>query len=755
MKKKNYQPLFAGIVFITAIFVVILYATFNRELSYQIFLTFAATIVILSSAVSIYWYAFKVDTFEQKRQQMEDFTESLEAIAVVWEEDFSYVYPNRIMCERLEYTREETSDAMVLRKIFPRDVLTPDGIERTLENRSAEFCAVSKSGGCHYLIWNTTAVARGKEKKGARRLMVSIGFDVTELKFMQQQLQESKDRYTLSMELAEIGILLSEEGTSCFYISEQLQRMLGFNSEHITFQEFRKRVHPKDCLLYDTYIQFVFSSNTSRSSGIHSLEMRLLSADNTYRWYMHRYRIIPKGTFSMLGGAFIDITKDKEKDSLIERMAYIDEVTGIYNRNKLMHMGQELYTGCLELGLSYWIIVLDIDKFHILNDACGYTAGNYILRNVGHIINKYLNVGGVCARIGGDNFALIIRDNGNSRLPEETIRRIQYDFAELAQGEFAEQTLSLSAGFSRMPADGKSFAEVLDRAEFALSSVETSRGSIISYNEAARETIIIVNQLEKALADAINNGELEMFYQPKVNLASGEVIGAEALIRWRRGDGSVVSPESFVPVAESTKLISKISEYALYESCRQAVEWIRQGLPPIILSINLTSADFYQNDIAAVVQQILSETGMPAGLLEIELTETIALRDIDQAIKSMEKLRAMGVKIAMDDFGTGYSSLSYIQVLPLTMLKLDRCFAVNLETDEVARKIVQAVITIAKAKKIETLAEGIETLEQVEILRRCGCDHGQGYYFAKPMPSKALADYLRCCTEYAKNRQKY
>lgn len=754
MKKKNYQPLIIGVIFTVAILVVILIATIHREISYQIFLSFAVTTVVLCGGVSIYWYAFKVNSFDQKREQMENFTENLEAIAIVWEEDFAYVYPNRITRERLEYSREEINDAMVLRRIFPRNALTPDGLERMLENHSEEFCAQSKSGENRYLVWNTTVVAREKEKKGARRMLVSIGFDITETKIMQQQLQESKNRYALSMELSEIGILLSEEGNSYFYISDQLQTMLGFDSDHISFQEFRKRVHPKDWLLYDAYVQFIFSRNTAKQSGIHSLEMRLLSADNHYRWYMHRYKIIPQASSSMVGGAFIDITKDKEKDNIIERMAYIDEVTGIYNRNKLMHMGQELYDCCRDLKLSYWVIVLDIDKFHIVNDSCGYAVGNNILMYLGHIINKYLTDGGIGARIGGDNFAMIIKDNGEIDLPKETIRRIQRDFADLANGEFASQTFSCSAGFSRMPSDGNSFAEVLDRAEFALSSVEKTRGSVISYDEATHEMIIIGSKLEKALADAINNNELEMFYQPKVNLTSGEVIGVEALIRWRQKDGTVVSPANFVPVAEGSKLISKISEYALFESCRQNVEWIRQGLPPIIMSINLTSVDFYQNDIAASINAILTETGMPPELLEVELTETIALKDIDQAIKYMETLRSMGVKIAMDDFGTGYSSLSYIQVLPITMLKLDRCFAINLETDDVARKIVQAVITIAKAKKIETIAEGIETLDQVEILRECGCDHAQGYYFAKPMPAKALADYLKSCTEYAKSKQK-
>jgi EAL domain-containing protein (putative c-di-GMP-specific phosphodiesterase class I) len=233
-----------------------------------------------------------------------------------------------------------------------------------------------------------------------------------------------------------------------------------------------------------------------------------------------------------------------------------------------------------------------------------------------------------------------------------------------------------------------------------------------------------------------------MYYQPKINLQTGDVIGVEALIRWKKKDGSLVLPGNFVPVAESSKLISKISEYALFESCRQNVEWQRMGLPKIIMSINLTSVDFYQNDIKETINKILKETQMDPECLEVELTETLALKDVDMAIAQMNMLKEMGIKIAMDDFGTGYSSLSYIQVLPITLLKLDRSFIINLETDEIAREIVSSVIRIAKAKKIETIAEGIENENQVKILKESGCDHAQGFYFGKPMPAEQFVSFF-------------
>ena len=266
---------------------------------------------------------------------------------------------------------------------------------------------------------------------------------------------------------------------------------------------------------------------------------------------------------------------------------------------------------------------------------------------------------------------------------------------------------------------------------------------MVGYNSSMHDTIVGESELEKQLSDAIDNGELRLYYQPKIALTNGRIIGVEALIRWIRPDGTVVQPGSFVPIAETSQLIRKISDYVLSEACEQNRIWQRMGLPNIIMSINLTSADFYQTNVCEAVYEALARTGLEAQWLEIELTESLALKDLDMALEQMHQLRAMGVRLAMDDFGTGYSSLSYLQVLPITLLKLDRSFVVNLEPDEIAREIVAAVIRIAKSKHIETIAEGIEHPEQARLLRIAGCDNAQGYLYGKPMPPKEIEEFMR------------
>ena len=269
-----------------------------------------------------------------------------------------------------------------------------------------------------------------------------------------------------------------------------------------------------------------------------------------------------------------------------------------------------------------------------------------------------------------------------------------------------------------------------------------TKNEIIRYDNKIHDKIIEGNAIESELAKAIENNELVLYYQPKIDLSDGTLMGMEALIRWVKPDGTVVPPNKFIPVAENSLLITKISDFVLHEACRQNKAWQDKGYPPIAVSINLTAVDFYQTDVKESIQSALNETGLDAKWLDVELTESLALKDIDHAIQQMQEIRDLGVQLSMDDFGTGYSSLSYIQVLPITLLKLDRSFIMYLEEDEISREIVSAVIRIAKSKKIETIAEGIETIGQAEILKQSGCDLAQGYFFGKPMPVDKFEEFM-------------
>ena len=719
----------------------------------EVILTSFAVAAVLSVAIIIVCMRhFEQERIIRERENITRLMQSLNTMAVLWDSDFSQVEVNDALTKSAGYTSEDLSDINTLKKVLPPDAFAPS-LQAVVNSRDEEFAVTSKNGEKIPAIWSTSIVSIEKNLERENVILLSIGLDISEAVRMKEELikysrelAESENRYSLSMELSEIGLLLKESGRNSYYISEQLMRMLGLNSENVSEGVLRARFHPSDVMIFDALLAAMVNTHAGTEGGmINSTEFRLLSADNEYHWYQFRYKIVPAKTklLANIGGAILDVTKDKEKDILIEKMAYIDDVTQIYNRNKFMQIGQETLECSMEAGLSYWVIVLDIDSFHIINDTCGYQRGNEILREFGKIVeNITVDSGGFGARIGGDNFALLVHDTGDDSLPTGIIGNIQDEIKDLGSDSFAVQTITCSAGYCKMSDGGSDFAQVLELAEFALSMSDGSKSSINRYDRNIHDKVIAGTALENELAAAINNHELVLYYQPKINLSDGALIGMEALIRWVKPDGTIVPPSQFIPVAENSLLITKISDFVLKEACRQNKEWQDKGYPPVTVSINLTAVDFYQTDVKDAIQHALSETGLDARWLDVELTESLALKDIDHAIQQMKDIKDLGVKLSMDDFGTGYSSLSYIQVLPITLLKLDRSFIMYLEEDEISREIVSAVIRIAKSKKIETIAEGIETVGQAEILKKSGCDQAQGYFFGKPMPADKFEEFM-------------
>lgn len=665
-------------------------------------------------------------------------SENLNTEIIIWTNDCSAVFMNKRLRSLIGVNESDFNHAETLKKLFGIAEINDNTLNRIISNEIGESTFTDANGKKASIMWSTSLLKQNKKCS----LYFSTGFNLTEIKSMQLNLAGANDRFNLSMELSEIGVIMSSDMQN-YSASPQIMRMLGLESNVISIKDFRMLIHPNDRIQYDSFRKLL-SSEKSSSNEVRSLEMRLKSANGIYRWYSYRFKAIRTAgsSYPLIGGALLDITEEREKDMLIERLAYIDEVTDIPNRNKLVRIGQETYDCCKLLNYSYWIIVLDIDRFHIINDTCGYEKGNLLLKNFAHLLYKFVGTGGLAARISGDNFAIILRDYGDDELPVRTIMTIQEDMTRLFTNEFSSINLTCSAGYSKMPEDGNSFLDVLEHAEFALKSGTASQGSICAYEPSMHDSIIGDTELEKALSDAIDNNELNLFYQPKINLSTGKIMGVEALVRWIKPDGTIIKPDSFVPIAESSHLIGKISEFVLNEACRQNMLWQRMGYPHVIMSINFASSDFYQKDLESKVFDALAKTGLEAKWLEVELTETLALRDIDFAVSQMDKLRKLGVQLAMDDFGTGYSSLSYLQVLPITLLKLDRSFITNIEHDNIAYEIVAAVIRIAKSKRIETIAEGIENGKQAEILRKAGCDFAQGYLYGKPMPPAEIEAFF-------------
>lgn len=714
---------------------VVTFAFMHPEYTAVTLVVFFLSIIITGTIV------FIISTIYNKKKTSVDTAdfvkviENLDSEFIVWSDDFKYIRMNKRIRELLGLTYEESCTKDSLKKAFALADLSVNSLAMvTGGNYQATF---KDSNNKSVSITWSTSLFKGFRKKS---LYLSTGFNMTELKKMRTNLASANDFFNSSMELAEIGVIMSTDRKK-YAASSETVRMFNLKSNSITFDKFRSLIHPNDRMYFDHAI------NSANDYGdVRKIELRIKKVNGaSYRWYSFRYKSMKAtdNTLPLFGGALLDVTDEKEKDILIERLAYIDEVTEIANRNKLVTMGEETYDCSRTLGYSYWIIVVDIDRFHIINDTCGYENGNKILRDFGHILYKFVTPGGLAARISGDNFALVLRDYGDDDLPFRTAKGIQEEFARLAVDDFAAVNLTCSLGYSKIPDDGDSFIDVLEHAEFALKTGSGQNGTICRYDPSMHDSIIGINEIEKSLVLAIDNNELQLFYQPKIDLKSGVIMGVEALIRWIKPDGTIMTPDSFVPIAERSRLIGKISEFVLNEGCRQNALWQKMGYPKLVMSINFTSADFYQKDLKERVLDALVRTGLDPKWLEVELTETLALSDIDFAVSQMNKLRELGVKLAMDDFGTGYSSLSYLQILPITLLKLDRSFITDIQNDNIAYEIVSAVISIAKSKKIKTIAEGVENAKQEDILRMAGCDYGQGFLYGKPMPAEKLEKLLQ------------
>lgn len=742
------------LLIVISVYIATALATLNAALripEYTSTIMLCYTIVAAMSViiVAIGFIMIKHERSAKETENIAKIMQNINAMAILWDTDFSYIKVNGMLTQTLGYTSEDLMDIDTLKKVLPADIFTAL-LQGKANSHDEEFQATAKNGEQVCTIWNTSVVNVMTYKKQTGYLMLSIGLDLSETVRMREELirysrelAQSEKRYKLSMELSEIGLLLKETESKNVYVSNQLRKMLGFKDENVTPDMLRAKFHPEDVMIFDALKNNLTNTKSSDSKTIHCTEFRILTADDTYHWFQFRYKINPgeNTVIADIGGAVLDISRDKEKDTLIEKMTYIDDITHIYNRNKFMQIGQDAFVNSQKTGRSYWVIVIDIDNFHIINDTCGYLNGNKLLNEFGKIICESLAKDDSCARIGGDNFAMIIRDTGDEMLPVRIIKRIQEGLHDICTEFFMNQSVTCSAGYCKMSDGGDDFASILDHAEFSLSMSDGLKNDIIRYDNSVHDKIIAVSVLESELVTALQNHELVLYYQPKINLADGSLMGMEALIRWIKPDGTIIPPNQFIPVAENSLLITKISDFVLHEACRQNKKWQDMGYPPITVSINLSAVDFYQTNVKETIQHALEETGLEPRWLDIELTESLALK-VEHAVEQMKEIKTLGVKLSMDDFGTGYSSLSYIQVLPITLLKLDRSFIMYLEEDEISREIVSAVIRIAKSKKIETIAEGIETVGQAEILRQSGCDHAQGYFFGRPMPADKFEEFM-------------
>lgn len=436
-------------------------------------------------------------------------------------------------------------------------------------------------------------------------------------------------------------------------------------------------------------------------------------------------------------GVITDITMEHDAQSRMQQLALVDSLTGLANRTQLRDKLQIKLASASKKPAA--LLCLNMDHFKRVNDMFGHAAGDVVLRETARRLRKLVRASDVVARAGGDEFAIVLSDIASE---EDALRFGERIVAELKRG-FSSSSGQISSGASvgvvTIPAHGTTVDELLANADLALSTAKAGgRGRAEMFRTDMGERLRLRMTMERDLRSAVAKNELRLHWQPQVETASWSVSGCEALLRWQHSDLGLIPPLNFIPMAEETGLIVELGEWVLNEACRVGV----QKLPGLNVAVNVSPIQVVRDDFVLVVRKALAASGLPPQRLELEITESLFIDASPKALRNLETLRQMGIRVALDDFGTGYSSLAYLRQFPFDTLKIDRAFVRELVTQHDARAIVRSIVELAAALGMSTVAEGVEEPAQYELLRRAGCTAVQGFLIARPMLIDQVVEML-------------
>ncbi|MFC7371458.1 EAL domain-containing protein [Fictibacillus iocasae] len=437
-----------------------------------------------------------------------------------------------------------------------------------------------------------------------------------------------------------------------------------------------------------------------------------------------------------------DITERKRTEEKMNQLVYLDPLTGLPNRMLLSDRFSHALKQASEHKTNLGILFLDIDRFKYINDTLGHAVGDQLLIQIAKILEQCTGAGHTVCRQGGDEFILLLADTTADKIMK-TAQTVLAKFDSAIWVDDYELYVTPSIGISVYPSDGADMETLIKNADIAMYRVkEQGKNHFQFYTPEMNDRVMKEMQLEIGLRKALEQQEFELVYQPQIDVRTGTLTGAEALIRWHHPEWGTISPAEFIPIAEETGLILPIGEWVLREACLQNKKWQREGHPPIRISVNISSRQFQQNELVAMVQNILNTTELEPRYLELELTESI-IQDSTHAVEKMQQLKNMGIHLSIDDFGTGYSSLSYLKTFPINTLKIDRSFTSNIYNDPKDASLVETIITMAHNLDLKVIAEGVETQEQLSFLQQRQCNEAQGYYFSQPIASADMDKLLK------------
>ncbi|PXW98081.1 PAS domain S-box-containing protein/diguanylate cyclase (GGDEF)-like protein [Sphaerotilus hippei] len=538
------------------------------------------------------------------------------------------------------------------------------------------------------------------------------------------------------------GVLITDASQRIVSVNPAFTRLLGYTEEEVIGRTPACMASGRHS---DTFFQQMWQ--TIARSGHWQGEIWNRCKDGVVRPELMSISAVfdDQAQVSHYVGVFTDISELKNSEAKLDHLAHHDPLTQLPNRLLFRHrLEQALLTADRNEG-HLAVLMLDLDRFKDVNDSYGHLAGDELLCHVADRLSQRLRKVDTLARLGGDEFALLMQD---VKQPDDAARLASELIESLSQpwrlGEGIELSVGVSVGICLYPEHGQTAQALMQGADAALYRAKSDGRGVYRYfaddlTLAARERLQLENRLRRALVDE----QLQLHFQPQIDIASGRVIGAEALLRWPDPVEGMIPPARFIPVAESTGLIDQLGAWVLRHACEQGQRWIEQGLPPLSMAVNVSPRQFHHIDLAHQVQQVLADTGFPAERLELELTEGALMEREAESLRMLERLRDMGVRVAIDDFGTGYSSFSYLKRFPLDVLKIDRSFITDIPRDIDDMEIAAAIIAMGHNLGVRVLAEGVETAEQLAFLGLKRCDSYQGFLLSPALPADEFAALLR------------
>ena len=551
-------------------------------------------------------------------------------------------------------------------------------------------------------------------------------------------LQERKFRTLL--ESSPDGLVIADADGVIALVNRNAERMFGYAADELLGLPIR-------VLLPARYSGFSLATETLASGAVAEAtgNRDLWAVTKDGREFPVGISVSPIATDQggLIAAAIRDMTERHASARHIEFLAHHDALTGLPNRTVMESRFEQAVAEAARSGTRVALMFLDLDSFKTVNDSLGHPMGDALLKCVALRLAQFARSSDIVSRQGGDEFLIVFTGLASDADVGFAADRLVQDFKAPFLVDGHEIATSFSVGIALYPQDGADFPTLLKKADIAMYQAKAAgRDTYRLFGEHMDVEALGRHRIRNALHQAIERLEFKLHFQPQIDLAGGQVIGAEALLRWTHPELGFVPPAQFIPVAEESGLIVQIGEWVLHEACRQAAAWQVPGRPPLSVAVNISAVQFARGDLEDTVRRALAASGLAPELLELELTESILIRNVDSVLATVMRLKRLGVALSIDDFGTGYSSLTYLKRFAVDKLKIDQSFIRDLVSDADSAAIVRAIVQMAQSLNLKTVAEGIEDDGALAHLRAIGCDQGQGYGIARPMPAQAFLEFL-------------